>query len=286
MAIEVVNTEELLARNVPGDTTLDGWPVVAAPVERAAAEEAEGLRTHLLRDGAAMVSFPDRLSDHEMTVATWNLLTLLARPVSQYETGELIYPVEVRPGGDGASHYSATTASGGLHTDGSLLPKPPDVALLVCLAAADAGGETILVDTDAVYGHLEQTAPELVETLCRPQPFLAPDRRTGGPQWAPVLRFADDGAVRMRYLRRYLESGWLSAAGAVPLELTAAMDAIDHFTMAEENQTAYLLRRGEALLWRNERYIHGRRAFTEHSSARRLVRMYAGDEAETSDDGR
>lgn len=90
----------------------------------------------------------------------------------------------------------------------------------------------------------------------------------------------------MRYLRRYLESGWLSAAGAVPLELTAAMDAIDHFTMAEENQTAYLLRRGEALLWRNERYIHGRRAFTEHSSARRLVRMYAGDEAETSDDGR
>jgi alpha-ketoglutarate-dependent taurine dioxygenase len=271
--------EALLNRAVPRDTPADRWPVERASADAPTLEVAAGVLALLDRDGAVVLSLPERFGDHELTIAVWNLLTLFARPISQYESGELVYPVEVRQGEGAASHYSATSASGGLHTDGSLLPEPPDVALLLCLSAADSGGETVLVNAEAVHEHLVRTVPELVPVLAERHPFLAPDRPDGEPRWAPVLRFADGGGVRLRYLRRYLETGWTAAAGSVPPRVTAVMDALDSFTAAEENQTAFPLRRGQVLLWRNEEHIHGRRAFVERSSARRLVRVYARSEA-------
>ncbi|MFF4804436.1 TauD/TfdA family dioxygenase [Streptomyces sp. NPDC001351] len=236
----------------------------------------------------AVVGLPTALNDHELTVATWNLVTLLLRPVAQYETGELIYPVEVRAGGPSSSHYSASAAAGGLHTDGSLLQLPPDVAVLLCLSEADEGGETVLVPVKSVHRHLARSHPALLPLLHDDQPFATDDDRERPRRWAPVLRDAEgserkegsgeSSSPRGRYLRKYIEAGWRLAGRPGPGELTQALDAVDSFILNTAEQLTFPLRRGEVLFWRNEEFFHGRNAFTEHSRRRRLVRIYGQDD--------
>ncbi|MFK4043180.1 TauD/TfdA family dioxygenase [Nonomuraea wenchangensis] len=266
---------ELLSRRVSAGTPLNGWPTQAPHASASTIELAAELHGELMREGAVTFSLPDVLSDSDLTVATWNLVTLLAYPVPQYETGELLYPVEVRADGGGASHYSATAASGGLHTDGSLLPAAPDLALLMCLSAAESGGETVLVDAAAVHEHLTRSFPELLDVLFAEHPFLAPGRPGGSPRWKPIFSHGPDGNFKICYLRRYLETGWSASGSPIPQRLKAAMDAIDEFTLDGNNQRPYLLHRSEALIWRNDAFIHGRRAFDQKGSARRLIRIYA-----------
>jgi len=266
----------LLQRWVSPGTAATDWPLDAPTVgaDFPLAEVSE-VMTRVMADGAAVVTLPADLDDHALTVATWNLVSSLMRPVPQYDTGELVYPVEVRTGEGSASHYSATAASGGLHTDGSLLSEPPDFGILLGLSAADQGGETVLVEAGAVYEHLERHHPHLVPVVTSEHPFATEDD-SAPRQWGRLLYRTDDGdgTVFARYLRKYLLSGWTLADRPQPELLLETLDTIDAFTAQESNQKAYLLQRGEVLIWRNHLHIHGRTAFTEDRNRRRLVRFY------------
>jgi len=220
-----------------------------------------------------VIELPPSWSDDELRTGTWNLVTLIMRPSPQYDSGELIYPVEVRNGESGSSHYSASSASGGLHTDGSLLARPPDYGVLMCLSQADAGGQTVLVDINDVRKHLDAEDRGLSEILAAPQPFAADDDPATVRQWAPVLS-GEPGRSRVRYLRRYVLAGWERAGRQAPDGIERALDAIDTFVANPAVQRPFDLRRGQILLWHNAQFLHGRREFAEGRQRRRLVRIY------------
>ncbi|MBV9447534.1 MAG: TauD/TfdA family dioxygenase [Streptosporangiaceae bacterium] len=263
----------LLRRSVVPATASTDWPLEAPTADTDLLAAVATVVTMLDDERSVVAALPERLDDHDLTVATWNLLSLFARPVPQYDTGELVYPVEVRPDESGASHYSASADAGGLHTDGSLLAEPPDLGALLCLSKADEGGETVLVDARSVYEHLRDAPPHLLPVVTGEHPFATEDDRDRPRQWGPLMR-VDGGEVTTRYLRKYIVAGWRLTGAPAPELLVEALDAIDEFAGRASQQQAYPLRRGEVLVWHNHRHLHGRRAFTERASRRRLVRFY------------
>jgi alpha-ketoglutarate-dependent taurine dioxygenase len=214
----------------------------------------------------------DGASDSEICAAAWGWFTSFWEPVAQYATGELFYPVETRPGAAGANHYSHSNEAGAFHTDGALLPRPPDVAALVCLSPADRGGETILVDGT----HLARNLLDDDQRAClrRAHPFASEeDASAEHPVERPVLTFQQD-RPRWCYLRRYIEAAYCGSAKGMPGDLRRSLDVIDRHAGSDANQQAFRLARGELLVWDNRRFFHGRRSFVEAVSKRRLRRIY------------
>lgn len=261
---------ELLARVIPDGCPLTDWPTEPAgpPAGELTAAARAIIGSVRGEPGYAVVAtgFTD-VPDTELVSAAWNLFTTLCTPVPQYRTGELIYPVEVTDAaGPGISHYSTSNAAGGFHTDGTMLDDPPAVAALLCLSPADEGGETLLMDGPRLIAELD---PAHREALTRPLWFHSGD--DGSPRrHQPVLN-VDGGRTELRYLRRYIEEGHRSLSVQPPVE---ALDALDRQSERPDRQLPLPLRRGQILLWDNARFIHGRRPFTEHTSRRRLRRMY------------
>jgi alpha-ketoglutarate-dependent taurine dioxygenase len=268
----------LADRIVPPGIPADAWPVdPPAFGNRDLQVGLESLERTVQQRGCAIAVLPAELDDQTLTVSAWNLVAAVWKPVPQYDTGELVYPVEVRSGESASSHYSASRATGGFHTDGSLLARPPAVGVLMCLSPADSGGETVLIDAELVQQALADVDPTFVELLSQPQPFAAEDDADGVRQWSPVLSM-QEGQVALRYLRRYLVAGWQRAGRPAPDRFDEALDVIDAVAADPAAQRSHPLQRGELLVWRNCRYLHGRRPFEEQQRSRRLVRIYGADD--------
>ncbi|MEU6347354.1 TauD/TfdA family dioxygenase [Streptomyces sp. NPDC046977] len=273
----------LLTRGTAADTPLDSWPTEAF---RTANTEILALRDDILAairgdaGGAVVRVDPEGLDDHQVSTLYWNFFTALFRPVPQYSSGELIYPVEVKAGAEETSHYSSSNKAGNYHTDGTLLPQLPDVAFLFGLSAA-TGGETLLMDVDSLVRQLAGLDPAHVTELSRPVPFDVKNQTEGiRVKRQPVLTRTADG-YELRYVRMYIEQGFAAEGTPVPPELLAAMDAFDKVSAsAAEHAESVLLERGVGLLWDNRRMLHGRHPFQETTSSRRLRRVYgvAADE--------
>ncbi len=266
----------LLDRAIAPDTALDAWPAASPRVtDPRVLAVADGVLAALDRGAgyAVVAADPAGLTDHDLCTLYWNLFTTAFRPTPQYRSGELIYPVEVSPGSAETSHYSGSSRVGGYHTDGTLLPQPPDVACLFGLSSAE-GGETLMMDGARLADQLGRLDPAHVEALSEPVHFDVKDQIPGlATKRQPVLR-RDGDEFELRYLRMYIEQGYQAAGTPLPDRLRAAMDAFDEVSRAEENQTPVLLSRGVALFWNNRRVLHGRRPFREQGSLRRLRRLY------------
>lgn len=214
-------------------------------------------------------------SDDEVASAAWNLLATLCQPVAQYRTGELIHQVEVATHQiSGASHYSQSDKSGGYHTDGTLLDSPPEIAMLAGLGAADYGGETVIVDGRRIVEELGRKWPAHMSVLEEEHPFHS------GEMTDPVVthRVIDRTAELpvIRYMRQYVELGYLQLNRDMPRHLGSALEALDSLTSNERYQDALLVTRGQALLWNNTCCLHGRKPFQQVNQRRRLIRIYGG----------
>lgn len=265
--------QDLIKRDVAPDTDGRLWPteaILAGPgLDRFRHEVIAALDT----TGYVVVRLPVGATDHELTIASWNLLGSIGAPIAQYASGELIYSVKVAAGEAAASsHYSNSAATGGFHTDGSLLAEPPTVAALTCLVPADEGGETVLVPAETIIDRLSEVGGALA-ALQSVQPFAASTAPEELVLRAPVLDV--QSPAPFRYLRRYIEAGHQLEGSNPTLELMCAFDVIDEFVVDPDHQIAVGLRRGEMLIWRNGRFIHGRRPFATTGASRHLVRIYA-----------
>lgn len=271
----------LLARGIEASTPLDAWPTKAF---RTTGTEIPALAEEILAavqgdaGGVVVRVDPAGLSDDDLCTLYWNFFTALFRPVPQYSSGELIYPVEVTAGAAETSHYSNSSKAGSYHTDGTLLPELPDVAFLFGLSAAD-GGETLLMDVNGLVQQLAQVNSAHVAELSQPVPFDVKDQMAGiRTKRQPVLTRTSNG-YELRYVRMYIEQGFAAEGAPMPPALVAAMDEFDKVSSsAALDAEAVLLERGVGLLWDNRRMLHGRRPFRETASARRLRRIYGARE--------
>jgi alpha-ketoglutarate-dependent taurine dioxygenase len=267
----------LADRVIPLEQPLDAWPTAPPPGVETSSLECGAELERLLRDQPGYAVVDTRLSDatdDAVCSAAWNLFTTLWRPIPQYRSGELLFPVEVVPDAPGKS-LSQTNASGVFHTDGTVLPEPPDVAALFCLSSADEGGETVLVDGEALRESIAMKGDGLIEALFAEHPVdchgQSPDVDV---RWQPTAKRGDDGHLHLRYLRRYIEEGYEKVGREIPSATKAAFDHVDGFAAATEHQIPVALSRGQLLLFCNYRFLHGRHAFRDGSKRRRLRRAY------------
>lgn len=152
-----------------------------------------------------------------------------------------------------ARSIASSRAHAPLHTDSQmLLGVPAAVQILVCVTPAARGGESTLVDGDAVLARLDREEPALARAAFeveRRQRFYFGD--VDGPTVA--LR----GGHLAWSLAPRAEPG--DAAGAALVRAVTAHERIE-----------IALSAGEALIASNHRLLHGRRAF---EGDRELVRL-------------
>ena len=268
--------DAISTRIIPIDYPAASWPATHPYIVSASLASADSDILTYLRGEPGWVlvdtGFANR-DDCELISAAWNLFSSLCRPVPQYRTGELVYFVEVANKlAQASSHYSQSNKSGGFHTDGTLLDMTPDIAMLAGISTADEGGETVLIDGHAVVARLAELSSQSVSSLEDFHPFHSGDESDPVVAHRVIDRSTQSPVIR--YMRRYIELGYIKRQGAVSDCLTAALQDLDALTGDPRHQTAVLIKRGYLLLWNNQRCLHGRRPFKELRERRRLLRTY------------
>jgi hypothetical protein len=159
---------------------------------------------------------------------------------------------------EGSGYAGFTDAELIPHTDGSGVPDPPGLLLLVCQQPASEGGQTRLADGASITGTLAEQHPAAVRALSAPRAAFF---GAAGGHLGAVLEPAGPGRARIRL--RLDDLAWFSAdaAEAVPLLRT---------TIARHTQ-AFRLREGEGLLLSNTRWLHGRDSFTGRRTMLRIL---------------
>lgn len=163
--------------------------------------------------------------------------------------------------GAGRTHEDFAGFSNGAlapHTDRSSVERPPFLLLMACGKAAEAGGESVLVDGAAVYADLAETAPGAVRALSRPRSVLF-----GGSAGylGSVFTYEPNGRATVRLRLDNLARFSLAAGGWCD----ALRDAIDR------NAITVPLRTGEGYVLDNRRWLHGRRAFNGERLLYRVI---------------
>ncbi|MEU9074395.1 TauD/TfdA family dioxygenase [Kitasatospora sp. NPDC048538] len=147
-----------------------------------------------------------------------------------------------------------------LHTECAQQPDPPRLILLACARAGDEGGESLLVDGQAVLAELASHHPAALDAL-------SADRAAyfggSGGHFAPVLQQLSDGRWRLRLRQDDLARFSPDAEAHLP----ALRHAIDRNTLRLH------LTPGQGVVLDNHRLLHGRTAF----SGERLILRALGE---------
>lgn len=146
-----------------------------------------------------------------------------------------------------------------LHTDGSSLPRPPNLVLVACSSEATAGGATVLADGAAAHGDLARTAPAALAALSAPggARFGAPS----GFEGAVYSSVHGTGRLHVRFRRD--AAVWYSpeAQRSLPLFLS----------VLRSRSYTFQLGAGEGYVRQNGRWLHGRTAFCGPRSMLRVL---------------
>ena len=160
------------------------------------------------------------------------------------------------------------------HTDNPYRDPVPTVQLLHCLSAADAGGETGLVDGFAAARELRAADRETFDLIARtPVPFGYRDKSTELRASQPLIQLSPLGRVRgIRFNNRSARPLRLPYA-----EVTAFYAAYRRWAellARPERQLNLRLAPGDCLIFDNTRVLHGRTAFSA-TGGRHLQGCYA-----------
>jgi len=157
------------------------------------------------RDGRA--ALVDRLADHGLVtfdrIAGRNDALALMRSVAT-----VVHHRDSDP--DGVTVLTATEPPAGVrsgfagfssrelvpHTEGSSLPEPPTLVMLVCAVPAREGGATEVTDGREVYDSLAAEAPEVLRELVTPRSALF---GTGAGHLGSVFEPVGGGAACIRF---------------------------------------------------------------------------------------
>lgn len=177
-------------------------------------------------------------------------------------TGEVWMQVRYDPAILDAYRHSANRQP--LHTDGSYIPGFPNAGFLACKAMPRSGGATTFIDGRDVVEALETEAPQLYGRLLSVE---IPHARSGDQRVAPFVRF--EGAQPVLNWNYYCVD--MSAS----LEVLALRQELFEF-LETSPKIAERLRRvklapGEAVLWKDDRLLHGRDGFDPETTSDRFL---------------
>jgi alpha-ketoglutarate-dependent taurine dioxygenase len=142
------------------------------------------------------------------------------------------------------------------HTEGTALPVPPRLMLLVCEREADWGGQSLLTDGRAVHADLSARYPEAAAALSRPRTVYF---GAGNGHLSQVFTAYPGDRVSVR-LRQDALARWSPLVSPYVPHLREAV---------ARHQHTVRLSPGRAYLLDNRRWLHAR---TEFRGERQLLR--------------
>ena len=178
-------------------------------------------------------------------------------------TGEVWFEVRYDPAVPDAYRHSANAQP--LHTDGSYIPNFPNAGFLACQAMCPEGGATTFVDSEKVVAALRSEAPELLERL---ETLPVPHARSGDRRVEHAIRWqGEEPLVNWNY---YCVD--TSAAGAEVLSLREEFfDFLRNSTSIQAGLDRVKLAPGEAVIWKDDRVLHGRDSFNPKDKSERFL---------------
>lgn len=164
------------------------------------------------------------------------------------------------------ARYHQTREGGSLHTDNVNIPTPWDYLLFTCLAPAQVGGESILVDGREIEKVLAQQFPEAKRIL--ELPFIWEMRGVADKMYeAPILTYAQNGEPLYRYLRPYMTAAHQKSDRPLSVEQLYALDVLDALLESEKFQFRYEMKKGDMLITKDAQVFHGRTCFSDALNA-------------------
>ena len=177
-------------------------------------------------------------------------------------SGELWFEVRYDPAFPDAYRHSPNAQP--LHTDGSYIPTFPNATLMCCVANAEQGGETVFLGAEALVAILEAEAPDLLDAL---QTVTIPHARSGDRRELPVIR-CEAGTLHLNW-------NYYCVAPDVGATVAALRERFFGFLRDSPGVRQALvtvkLRPGDAVLWKDERVLHGRNAFVARDTSERFL---------------
>lgn len=134
------------------------------------------------------------------------------------------------------------------HTEGSSLPRPPRLMLLVCQQPGASGGEVLLTDGRALHAFLLEHAPQALEMMALPGTAFYGD---GGGHPSQIFTRHRGERVSLRLRQDSLAAFSPLLTPYLP-HLRAAVEAL---------QQHVVLSAGQGYLIDNQRWLHARTAF-------------------------
>ena len=216
-----------------------------------------------------LTGFPiERFSKDEASVIFWGLGMHFGKPWEQNERGHLLGDVidEGRSIEDTSARGYQTTATLDMHTDGA------DTVALLCLKQAPVGGESQIVSALAVYNHLAQTAPDVLQHLLDTDWCL--DWRDEEPpghkpyHHAKIFERGQNGVVTCFSIVPYIYSAQRHREKCPEIPALTAFDekALETFSAATVNPDLvfkYRLEAGDMTFLNNHFHLHGRSQFED-----------------------
>jgi hypothetical protein len=204
---------------------------------------------------------------------TWILGNLLGTPMIQNSLDHKIIEVYDRGGRtiEQGARYHQTKQGAYVHNDGVSDPLPINYLVLACGQKAKIGGESILIDAEAVYAALEPY-PSILE--CLMGEFWFENRGMSEQETlfkAPIISLTSNGEPLIRYFRVYIESAHRKANEPITTRQKEALDFLDVVLDQSTVQRRILLEPGHVLISADDRFLHTRTSFVDAHQARERV---------------
>ncbi len=144
------------------------------------------------------------------------------------------------------------------HTEGSSLPRPPRLMMLICEVPAGEGGATKVIDGREVYDSLAAEAPEAMRELVTPRSALF---GAGAGHLGSVFELVGGGAVCIRFRLDDLVRFSPAVTSVLPQLLEAMHSRTVRFTLGA----------GQGYILQNGRWLHGRTGFGGRRQMHRIL---------------
>jgi alpha-ketoglutarate-dependent taurine dioxygenase len=183
-------------------------------------------------------------------------------------TGELWFEVRYDP--TIKDSYRNSSNAQPLHTDGSYIAAFPNATLMCCVTNAAEGGETVFITAEDLFAALSTEDPALLAAL---ETTNVPHARSGDRRSYPVIR-REAGELRLNW-------NYYCVAADAPPEVQALRERLFAYLRDSPGVrraiTPLKLGPGDAVVWKDERLLHGRNAFEATSVGERFLWKCAVD---------
>ena len=208
----------------------------------------------------------------ELEKIFWGLGLYFGTSVSQSVDGEKLHRVEDQgyKVGDKKARGTNSNIKLWFHNDVC------DVAGLMCIRKASAGGESQIVSSASIHNKILQTNPELLEQLYQPYYFRRHNINTTlehGFFSRPIFS-STQGQFACNILRPLIDRAQqLQAVPTMSEQQIKALDLFEKFAASEELCHTFFLDPGDILFLNSYVTLHSRQAFVdyENSSNKRLL---------------